>query len=185
MDAPLHCNGSWMNWSNCRYVFSDENNASCIAIKVGRTDLIVRMCRQLDQFILLRLHWNSRYFHQQICANNNRAVHPTSIAMKPVIFSSTVTCGAIKSVHPTSIAMTLAMKLALFWSKNTCHQLDQFIQLRLQWHLHYFNRRIRVDNKISSSNFACNEARVIFIEEYVSSVRSGHPTSLAMKPALQ
>ena len=41
-----------MNWSNCRYVFSNENNASCIAIGVERTALIVRTCRQLDQFIL-------------------------------------------------------------------------------------------------------------------------------------
>src|SRR6218665_716182 len=55
----------------------------------------------------------------------------------------------VKSVHPVSIAV----KHSLFY------------------------RRIRVDNYISSSNFDCNENGVIFIEEYVSIVRSVHPTS--------
>ena len=78
---------------------------------------------------------------------------------------------SVKSVHPTSIAV----KHALFSSKNTCQHWDQFIQLRLQGNARYFHRRIRVDNDISSSNFDCNENGVIFIE-YVSIVRSVHPT---------
>src|SRR6218665_2465038 len=43
---------------------------------------------------------------------------------------------------------------------------------------------IRVNSEISSSNFDCNETRVIFVEEYVSTLISVHPTSIAMKRAL-
>src|SRR6218665_3903003 len=44
--------------------------------------------------------------------------------------------------------------------------------------------RVRVDNEISSSNFECNENRIIFIGENVSTIGSVHPTSIAMKLAL-
>src|SRR6218665_692171 len=36
-------------------------------------------------------------------------------------------------------------------------------------------------NKISSSSFDCNETRVVFIGEYVSTIISVHPTSIAIK----
>ena len=40
------------------------------------------------------------------------------------------------------------------------------------------------NNKISSSNFGSSETRVIFIGEYVSTIRSVHPTSIEMGLAL-
>src|SRR6218665_1060800 len=83
------------------------------------------------------------------------SVHPASIAVKHALYSSMDTCVAIESVHPASIAM----KHALYSSNNKCQPFNQFIQLRL----HYFHRRIRVDNDISSSSFDCNDTRVIFI----------------------
>ena len=48
----------------------------------------------------------------------------------------------------------------------------------------YLHRIIRVEKKISSSSFDYSETRVIFIEEYVSTMISVHPTSIAMKHAL-
>src|SRR6218665_2882270 len=62
----------------------------------------------------------------------------------------------VKSVHPVSIAV----KHSLFY------------------------RRIRANNDISSSNFDCNENGVIIIEEYVSIVRSVHPTSCPQTDSL-
>ncbi len=109
-----------------------------------------------------------------------RILHPASIAVKHALFSSTNTCGTIKSVHPASIAVILA----LFSSNNTCVAINQFIQLRLQWNSRYFHRKIRVNNEISSSSFDCSETRVIFIEEYVSTLKSVHPASIAVKHAL-
>ena len=52
------------------------------------------------------------------------------------------------------------------WMKDTCQQWNQFIQLRLKWNTRYFHWRIRVNFEISSSNFDCNETRVIFMGEY-------------------
>src|SRR6218665_3514483 len=49
--------------------------------------------------------------------------------------------------------------------------------------LHKLTRGIRVDNAISLSSFDCNETRVIFIEEYVSTLISVHPASIAVKHA--
>src|SRR6218665_3776294 len=46
-----------------------------------------------------------------------KSVHPTSIAVKHVLFSSNNTCGRMKEAHPASIAV----KHALFSSKVTCH----------------------------------------------------------------
>src|SRR6218665_1755900 len=62
----------------------------------------------------------------------------------------------VKSVHPTSIAV----KHALFY------------------------RRIRVNIEISSSNFDCNETRVIFIGEDAYTMTSVHPTSFPQADSL-
>ena len=106
------------------YVSSDENDACFIAMEAGIIKVITAtytlmkmMCFSLEAGITkvatatypvmkmtrVSLQW------KEGARNNNRAVHPTLIAVKPAIFSSTVTCGAIKSVHPTSIAMTLEL----------------------------------------------------------------------------
>src|SRR6218665_3427771 len=47
--------------------------------------------------------------------------------------------------------------------------------------LHKLTRGIRVDNATSLSSFDCNETRVIFIAEYVSTLISVHPASIAVK----
>src|SRR6218665_3859620 len=47
--------------------------------------------------------------------------------------------------------------------------------------LYTLTREIRVDNDIISSSFDCNETRVIFIEEHVSTLISVHPASIAVK----
>src|SRR6218665_1758369 len=80
-------------------------------------------------------------------------VHPTSIAMKHALFSSKNTCGRIKEVHPAPIAV------------NT----------------RYFLRRIRVNIEISSSSFDCSETRVILVEEYVWIIKISFPASIAVK----
>jgi len=85
-------------------------------------------------------------------------VHPTSIAMKHALFSSKNTCGRIKEVHPAPIAV----KHALFPSSNTCGRIKE----------------------VSSSSFDCSETRVILVEEYVWIIKISFPASIAVKQAL-
>src|SRR6218665_1204547 len=58
-------------------------------------------------------------------------------------------------------------------------KLDELMSL-----LHTLTREIRVDNDISSSSFHCNDTRMTFIAEYVSTFQSVHLASIAMIHAL-
>src|SRR6218665_2201775 len=81
-----------------------------------------------------------------------------------------------RSVHPTSIAMKHAQPFL---------STDEFlliIHLPIQLNSHYFNRRICIDNNLSSSNFHCIETRVVvLINEGTPLI---NPTSNSMKLAL-
>src|SRR6218665_1710013 len=101
------------------------------------------------------------------------SVHPVSIAVKHALFSSKNTCGRIKEVHPASIAV----KHALFPSNNTCGRIKEV-------HPAYFLRRIRGNSEISSPSFDCSETRVLLVEEYVWIIKISFPASIVVKQAL-
>jgi len=136
------------------------------------------------KFIRLRLQWNTRYFHRII------RVEEWKKLIQLRLFSSNNTCWRIirveeqKKCQPWNHRASIAVKHALFSSKDMCQHWNQFIQLRLQWNTRYFHRIIRVENERSSSSFDYSETCVIFIEVYVSTVKSVHPTSIAVKHAL-
>jgi len=80
-------------------VSGDENDACFNAVEAGITKLITGTYLVMKT-MRVSFKWKLEYYEEYV--SRIISVHKNSIAMKFALFSSTDTCGRIRSVHPTS-----------------------------------------------------------------------------------